>query len=214
MNFDPLEVLSYLENGFLSSPLDRWFTGDSPPSLAPSDVIIRPFNSVGSVVETARSFLRKQLSDERRNVTDDTNKSDMTEDDRRASRGSEMSVVSLMCTWSSRIVDAISWVIAQTEADLQLADTEREAALDKITERNIVLLVEDIVQRCQAIFIPASGAVTRCIESKTSPLVTSLSTATAPVLAEGRRVGICASRERLVFKVGAHVLIEFRQARR
>jgi len=96
MNFDPLEVLSYLEKGFVSSPLDRWFTGDSPPSLAPSDVIIRPFNSVRSAVETARSFLRKQLSDEGRNATDDTSK---TEDDRRASRGSEMSVVSLMCAW-------------------------------------------------------------------------------------------------------------------
>ena len=119
MNFDPLEVLSYLEKGFVSSPLDRWFTGDSPPSLAPSDVIIRPFNSVRSAVETARSFLRKQLSDERRSATDDTSKIDMTEDDRRASRGSEMSVVSSMCAWFQiRVVkadntfDSICWDIA------------------------------------------------------------------------------------------------------
>ena len=106
-------------------------------------------------------------------------------------------------------------VLLQTEADLQLADAEREAALEKITERNIVLLVEDVIQRCQAIFIPASGAVARCIEAKTSPLVTSLSTATVPVLAEGERVAIGASRERLVSKVSAHMLMsEIRQARR
>jgi hypothetical protein len=97
MNFDPLEVLSYLERGFITSPLDRWFTGDSPPSLAPSDVIIRPFNSVRSALETTRSFLGKKLPEERRNASfDDRNKTDMVEDDRRGSRSSEMSVVSFL----------------------------------------------------------------------------------------------------------------------
>lgn len=95
MNFDPLEVLSYLEKGFVSSPLDRWFTGDSPPSLAPSDVIIRPFDSVRSAVETARSFLQKQLPEGHRKVDPDLgNKTETAEDGRRESGVSEMSVVS------------------------------------------------------------------------------------------------------------------------
>lgn len=102
MNFDPLEVLSYLERGFIYSPLDRWFTGDTPPSLAPSDVIIRPFNSVKSALETSRSFLKKKLPEEARNASfDEGNKADMTEDDRRGSRTSEMSVVSLTCSYAA-----------------------------------------------------------------------------------------------------------------
>lgn len=99
MNFDPLEVLSYLESGFISSPLDRWFTGDSPPSMAPSDVIINPFKNVNSVIETARSYLGKKLpEDQRKEATGAGEASRMdTIDDTDASRASDISVVSSEC---------------------------------------------------------------------------------------------------------------------
>lgn len=108
ISFDPLEVLQYLESGFLSSPLDRWFTGDSPPALAPSDVIIRPFKNVSSALETARSYLDKKLPEDRRRKTNsgigrvaeaggeeskmDATTEDVTVDHSRAT--SEISVVS------------------------------------------------------------------------------------------------------------------------
>lgn len=89
----------------------------------------------------------------------------------------------------------------QTEADLDLADSEREAGLERITERNIVLLLEDIVQRCQGIFIPASTAVVRRIEAKTTALIDELSSVAVPT--EQHRTATWVSRERLVVKVRA-----------
>ena len=59
ISFDPLEVLDYLENGFTSSTLDRWFIGPIPP-VSPSDAITQPFGNVKAVIETARSFLNKK----------------------------------------------------------------------------------------------------------------------------------------------------------
>lgn len=81
---------------------------------------------------------------------------------------------------------------------MDLADAEREAALEKITERNIVLLVEDVIQRCQGIFIPASGTVVRRIDAKTAPLVKALQMTVPPT---GPRHSLTVCRERLVVEV-------------
>lgn len=96
----------------------------------------------------------------------------------------------------------------QTETDLDLADSEREAALERITERNIVLLLEDIVQRCQGIFIPASTAVVRRIEADTTPLINALSSSVVVPTAAETQLAPCVSRERLVVKVRAILLLD------
>ena len=72
ITFDPLEVLDYLENGFTHSHLDRWFTG-SMPSIAASELIAEPFESVGAVLATARSFLEKKST---RATSDDVHMSE------------------------------------------------------------------------------------------------------------------------------------------
>lgn len=94
---------------------------------------------------------------------------------------------------------------------MDLADSEREAALERITERNIVLLLEDIIERCQGIFMPASRAVVRRIESKRTALIDELST--VPVPAEQHPIPTWLSKERLVVKVRAFDYVRYSMRR-
>jgi hypothetical protein len=187
--FDPLEVLDYLENGFTHSHLDRWFTGPMP-LIAPSGLIAEPFESVGAVLATARSFLDKKST---RASSGDVH---MSEGD-----------ISVVSSWV-RGLARDSFQFSQSEEDLDDAEAEREHSLENMSERNLVLLVEDIVQRCLGIFIPASGAVVRRVEAKTTPLHPRTSSGHPPPMRDNERHGfVC--RERLIEHVTHHSLINF-----
>ncbi|KAF8337366.1 anaphase-promoting complex, cyclosome, subunit 4-domain-containing protein [Cantharellus anzutake] len=147
ISFDPLEALEYLENGLTSSTLDRWFTGPIPP-VSPSDVIAQPFDSVKTVIATARSFLNKKSADAQ---------------SPRASKASSPEP-------SSREASG-SLDVSVTENDLDQAEAERTAVLAAMTDRNLVSLLEDIIEKCQGILITASGAVVRSAEVNTDPLL-------------------------------------------
>lgn len=88
---------------------------------------------------------------------------------------------------------------AQTEEDLDEADASRAAALSRITDRNILSLYEDIVERTLGIFIEATRAVVRRAEAQVEVLTQLDGDAGEDAMGEGR----CLQRERLVVKVRA-----------
>ncbi|KAF8308027.1 hypothetical protein DL93DRAFT_1965406 [Clavulina sp. PMI_390] len=170
MNYDPLEVLAYLEENFLESPLDKWFEGEEAPLEAPSDVLVRPFATVGQVVETARSFLDKKLpqakmgdqpilGDEKLAMKDLTTTSFMESPG--VDGGDQLRPETAAV--GGREMKRTDSIISVTEADLDAADTERQDGLSRLTSRNVLRLFEDIVARCNDIFIRASTAVVRNI---------------------------------------------------
>ncbi len=90
------------------------------------------------------------------------------------------------------------WSI-QTEYDLDQAEADRVAVLAGMNERNLVALLEDIVQRCQGILIPASGAVVRRVDANTSPLHSEPSVLESPhPLADDSGQSAFMHRERIV----------------
>ncbi|KAF9509349.1 hypothetical protein BS47DRAFT_1396967 [Hydnum rufescens UP504] len=104
--------------------------------------------------------------------------------------------------------------ISVSEEDLDDAEAEREHSLENMSERNLVLLVEDIVQRCLGIFIPASGAVVRRVEAKTTPLHPRTSSGHPPPMREGERHGTMAKSLSTLFydmsKMGSKISIRVR----
>lgn len=85
----------------------------------------------------------------------------------------------------------------QTEEDLDEADASRAAALSRITDRNILRLYEDIVERTLGIFIEASRAVVRRAEGRVDVLKDLDGNEGEDMIGGGK----CLQRERLVVEV-------------
>lgn len=62
--YDPLDVLDYLESGFIESRLDWWFVGEMATN-SPSTMIPRVYNDLGDVIVSARGFLKHRFPDRR-----------------------------------------------------------------------------------------------------------------------------------------------------
>ena len=69
----------------------------------------------------------------------------------------------------------------KTESDLDQAEADRVAVLAAMNDRNLVALLDDIVQRCQGILVPASGAVVRNVDANTEPLRAEPDSAPSPL---------------------------------
>lgn len=59
-NYDPIDVVDYLERGFIDSELDMWFTGPIP-AHQPSTILAKPQLSVEETLASARSVIEENL---------------------------------------------------------------------------------------------------------------------------------------------------------